>query len=239
MNKQKNILLTAAFGLIMSAISPQTGHTQSLTTQAVKSTSIKISALPFNITAPGTYVLTGNLTCSLLRSGSGPSLGAINISTAAAGPVVVDLNGFTITGPGSNSFAVTIGVLTTEGNTYPITIKNGTISNFEYALTGIGTAPKQNNLSDIIANNIVFDVTSTPTAVGYGINFVYVNSSSISNCTINGATVGIADSASVTGNSYNGITFLNTPFPLNVEQQSAPNSPFVLDHCLFSVPPAK
>jgi hypothetical protein len=239
MKKQKSILLMAALGLIMSALSAQTGYTQSVTTQTSKSASIQIKALPFNITTPGTYVLTGNLTSSLLRSGTGPSLGAINISTTVAGPVVVDLKGFTITGPGSNSFAVTIGALTTEGNTYPITIKNGTISNFEYGVTAVGTPTNQNNyfLSDIIVNNIVFDVTSTGTAVGYGINFVYVNSSTVSNCTFNGATYGIADYGSSTGNSYNGITFLNTPYPFIVWR--ALNSPFALDRCQFSAPPAQ
>ena len=39
------------------------------------STNIKVSSLPFNITAPGTYVLTGNLSYT-----SGSSFGAINIS---------------------------------------------------------------------------------------------------------------------------------------------------------------
>jgi len=55
--KQKNSLLIAVLGLTMSALAVQTAHTQLAST--AKPTSIKISALPFNITASGTYVLTG------------------------------------------------------------------------------------------------------------------------------------------------------------------------------------
>ena len=47
----KNTLLTAAVGLMMTAFSAQ-------------SADIKISSLPFQIVAPGTYVLTGNLSFS-------------------------------------------------------------------------------------------------------------------------------------------------------------------------------
>jgi hypothetical protein len=228
----RNILLTAALALTMSAFSAHAGNTQSVATKAGSPVGNPISTLPFNITAPGTYVLTGNLTSSLLRSGNWPCLGAINISTAVAGPVVVDLKGFTITGPGSNSFAVTIGALTTQGNTYPITIKNGIISNFEYGITASTSNPP--SLSKITVNNIAFNVTSTGTAVGYGVNFLGVNSSTVSNCTFNGATYGIADYGSVGGNRYNGITFLNTIYPFLVE-----GSPLVLDSCEFSAAPAQ
>ena len=67
----KNTLATAAFGLIMSALSASAAN-------------IKITSLPLDITAPGTYVLTGNLTS--------PSSGtAIHISSSIPGPVVLDL----------------------------------------------------------------------------------------------------------------------------------------------------
>jgi hypothetical protein len=62
--KLKNTLLMAVLGLTMSALTLHTAHAQVVQTQAAKSASIKISALPFNITAPGTYVLTGNLNYS-------------------------------------------------------------------------------------------------------------------------------------------------------------------------------
>jgi parallel beta-helix repeat protein len=210
----KHTLLTAALGLIMSALSAQSAN-------------IKISSLPFNITAPGTYVLTGNLTSSVTRTST--DTGAINISTAISGSVVVDLKGFTITGPGSNSFGVTIGSISSGvSNTYPITVRNGTIANFEYGVSAF-TQPQT---SDLTVNNIVFDVISTGTAVGYGINFGYVNSSTISNCTFNDATYGIADYSSAGGNRYNNNTFVNNVYPLIVE-----GGPITLTHCQFDGPP--
>jgi hypothetical protein len=75
--KLKSPLPMAAFGLLSV-----------LSAQAV---TIKISSLPFAITAPGTYVLTGNLT-------SPSASDAITIDASVTGPVVVDLKGFTLTG---------------------------------------------------------------------------------------------------------------------------------------------
>ena len=74
--------------------------------------------------------MTGNLTFSPL-SGT-----AITVSTALSGPVVIDLKGFTLTGPGLGLDIHTVGVgigfdaNTSVGNTYPITIRNGTLLNF-------------------------------------------------------------------------------------------------------------
>jgi hypothetical protein len=75
-------ILTAALCLIVSAITVYTVHAQS---------NIKISSLPFNITAPGTYALTGDLTFSSL------SQAGISISTAIPGPVVLAPEGTAIT----------------------------------------------------------------------------------------------------------------------------------------------
>jgi hypothetical protein len=142
---------------------------------------------------------------------------------------VVDLKGFTITGPGSNSFGVTIGSISSGvSNAYPITVRNGTITNFEYGVSAITQTP----LSDITVNKIVFDVISTGTAVGYGINFFSVNSSTINNCTFNDATYGIADYGSVGGNRYDNITFVRNVYPLIVE-----GGPITLNHCQFDGSP--
>ena len=85
----KNTLLTAAFALIMSALSAQ-------------SADIPILALPFKITAPGTYVLTRNLIYSLAANVAPGSPGspppAITISSTTPGQIVLDLKGFSITG---------------------------------------------------------------------------------------------------------------------------------------------
>jgi hypothetical protein len=183
--------------------------------------------LPFNITAPGTYVLTGNLTSTVTRIQGGFN-GSINISTAIAGPVVVDLKGFIITGPGSNSFCVSIGA-TPSGvsNTYPIIIQNGTMQNFEYGVLAVSDGTS--SVSGLTVNKIVFDIISTGNAEGYGVNFDNVGFSTISNCTINGATYGIGDYGSPGGNSYNNNTFVGNVFPLLVE-----GGPFTLDRCQFA-----
>jgi hypothetical protein len=53
-------LLTATLSLIMSAVTHNVDG-QTATTQVVKATSIPISYLPFNITAPGDYYLVTDL----------------------------------------------------------------------------------------------------------------------------------------------------------------------------------
>jgi hypothetical protein len=134
----KTTLLVPAFGLIMSALTVHSGYAQAVPTQAAKSTSIKISSLPFRIATPGTYVLTGNLTFSGTSSNPG---GGINISTGVAGPVVVDLKGFTISGPGGG-YAITIGVISYgSSNVYPITIRNGTIANSQFGIVAGSSSP--------------------------------------------------------------------------------------------------
>jgi hypothetical protein len=59
--RSKNILQTAALGLTMSALAVQTATAQTVTAQAAPPTNIPISSVPFVISAPGTYVLTGDL----------------------------------------------------------------------------------------------------------------------------------------------------------------------------------
>jgi hypothetical protein len=96
--------LMAALSLIMSALP--------VTAQSVAATAtIKISVLPFTVTAPGTYVLVSDLACA-------PSSYAITIPTNLTGPVIVDLKGFTITGAGID-----------VENNYPAVLSSITISN--------------------------------------------------------------------------------------------------------------
>jgi hypothetical protein len=101
--RSKNILLTAALSLITSALTPHIAHAQTALAQAVKKASIPITQLPYNITAPGTYVLTGNMSYI-----SGSSFGAISIIGPITGPVVVDLKGFTITSDVADSKACVV-----------------------------------------------------------------------------------------------------------------------------------
>jgi hypothetical protein len=221
--KLKSTLVMAAFGLLSA-----------LTVQAAN---IKISSLPFNITAPGTYVLTGNLTSPISSSG----LGSINISPAIVGSVVVDLSGFTITGPGPwQSGGITIGVLvgvsgTVIPNTNLITIRHGVIKNF-------GTGVECLAVSNIAVNNIAFNLPTTVDVIGIsGVSFYNTASSTVSNCvfnlngTTNGVTYGITDHLSAGGNSYNNDTFVNVLYPFLFEQ--AATSSLVLNRCQFAEPP--
>jgi hypothetical protein len=121
----QSTLLMAAFGLL-SALSAQAAN-------------IKISALPFTITSPGTYVLSSNLSFTT----GNPGDSAISIASNIQGPVTINLNGFTISGGISSDRAITINS-TNEGL---ISIKNGKISNFGYGLVVGGDNVDISNLT--------------------------------------------------------------------------------------------
>lgn len=216
-------------------VSPTLGLTSNITAQAApkKWANITISTLPFTITAPGTYVLTGNLTA--------PSDVAILISPPIAGSVVLDLKGFTLTGSGSG---LAVDIYTNgPGTQYPITIQNGTISNFSNGISANGTEPPppgQGHLFDITINNIVFNISNDTTTYHYGITFTRVDSSIISNCTFSGGVLdyGIWDVFSNGGNTYKNDTFTNIDFQLFVENFGG-NIPTILNSCQFVSPPKK
>jgi hypothetical protein len=115
------ILLLAALGQIMSAT-------------AVQAANIQITYLPYTISAPGTYVLTKNMS---YPSSQGA---AITILKTIPGPVVLDFKGYAITWTGTTgdeAFGVFIGILGPSlVNTYPITIKNGTINGLLLSING-------------------------------------------------------------------------------------------------------
>src|SRR6476660_2337273 len=94
--KLKNTLLLDNFSLITTIV-------------AASGANVPIMTLPLYITTPGTYVLNKNL--SYLATNNTP---AIVIANNITGAVIVDLNGFTITGGGETSqnnvsFGVSIG----------------------------------------------------------------------------------------------------------------------------------
>jgi hypothetical protein len=219
--KLKTPLLMAAFGLL-SAFSAQSAN-------------IKISSLPFAITAPGTYVVTGNL--NFLVSPNGNTVAAITISTAIQGPVILDLKGFTLTGAGGDSLGVGIGLFagTNGPNSYPITVRNGSLVNFGFGVWAEGLSFAL--MSDITVNNLVIHLGSTGQAGnGAGILFASAVSSTISNCTFSGGTYGIEDTASAGGNNYSNDTFIGVN-PLLVTTQNG-GIPQVIKQCQFDGPPA-
>jgi hypothetical protein len=92
-------------------------------TDGVRAPGTPISSLPFTITQPGSYYLTRNLS---VASGNGITINADGVT--------LDLMGFTLSGPGSNtgSYGITSDGVTTRRNN---TIRNGVLRGW-----GIGVA---------------------------------------------------------------------------------------------------
>jgi hypothetical protein len=212
-------LLFIAFGLFLDALSTQAAPPAT------------ISSLPHTITASGTYVLAGNLSSS-----DSTNAAAIRIQTNIPGPVTVDLKGFTLTGGGGNSVGIGIGILagTTESNSYPITIQNGTLANFAFGVwaqcgTGIG-------LSQVTVRNLSIDTNGQDAGNGgTGVLFRMVASSTISNCTFHAGSFGIEDVNSLGGNRYINDRFVSTN-PLFITGQDD-GVPTILNNCQFDRPP--
>lgn len=177
------------------------------------------------ITAPGTYVLTGDLICPT----TAPN--AIDIQPPSAGPVIVDLKGFSITGGGA-----TTGVNILGGpNPYPITVRNGTIKSVSF---GVWAESNQlaNALSNITLANLNLFMVEPPADNSTGVLFGgWVENSTIRNCTINNATYGITDVLSPGGNLYSNITMTNVALPLNLDPAQA-SPTVVLERCEFGPP---
>jgi Right handed beta helix region len=201
------------------------------------SATIPISSLPFTITAPGTYVVTRNLTFS---PPSGNTLAtAITVSTALSGPVVIDLKGFTLTGSGSASLTVGVGIgfvaNTSVPNAYPITIRNGTLLNFGFGVwaeldgSGIG-------ITDLTVHNLTFTGQPADAGNGHAVTFRQVSSSTVNNCTFNSGNVGISDQESNGGNTYNNNIFNKCRGPLSIEV--ADDQALILSRCQLEAPPA-
>jgi hypothetical protein len=206
--------LTAAFSLL-SVLSAQAAN-------------IKISQLPFAITAPGTYVVTGNLNFPATTN-----VAAITISTAIQGPVIVDLKGFTLTGAAGYSVGVGIGSFAgTQSipNTSPITVRNGALTNFAFGVWAENGAV----LSSIDLQNVAILIGGTSGVNNACVIFSKVELSTISNCSFTDGSIGIEDTQSPGGNIYANDTFTNVT-PLFVSGQNGGVSS-VLNRCAFQAP---
>jgi hypothetical protein len=170
---------------------------------------IKIAALPFTITAPGYYELTGNLYSSV---------DAITINPQVAGKVVLNLAGFTIT---SYPYPKTAISIPPTSLAISVLIENGIIADCEYGvLANYGCAPNQ-FLANIHVSNITFYHNGLA-----DVSWGNMNSSSVDNCSFIGncGLYGIQDAGSQTGNTYvnnytNGIYqtfFVTSPFTAGV-----------------------
>jgi hypothetical protein len=201
---------------------------------------IVISALPFHITAPGTYTFTKNLTATAPQEGAKV---ALDISPGLLGPVVLDLGGFTLTALGADSVGILIGGLVSDptvGNSFPITIENGTISACSFGVwSGAGLL-----MNDITIKKLTINVLaqSNPAGNAVGILLERTDNATIRNVTFNAPpsnppSIGIQDDFSHGGNSYSGITFNGFQTLLVVVPDSPTPAP-ILNNVSFAEPVA-
>ena len=157
----------------------------------------------------------------------------------SSGTVIVDLKGFTITGNGGTSVGVTIGSAFTGpqvSNAFPITVRNGTLKNLDvgvWAQTGQGTF-----LTDIEINNLTISCTvPAPNGITACVEFGYVNSSTVRNCTFSDAIYGIREVLSNGGNLYTKVTFyISVETRLELGPNGNDLSTVILDDCRFEPP---
>lgn len=107
-------IISAVFALL--AVAAPSARAANGVVQIDQSKVTVAGGFPFKISAPGSYILTGNLTVP-------SAVDAIDI--VATDPVTLDLNGFTITG---NTIALTFGI---NSNSSHLTMRNGTIRHFQ------------------------------------------------------------------------------------------------------------
>ena len=135
---------------------------------------------PFTIGTSGSYHLTGNLTVA----------GTTNAINVTVSNVTIDLNGFSITGPGSTE-SIPIGI--NASGQSDVTVENGTVTGFG---TGVEVGPSG------IVKNVHAD------ANGGGISGA--NNSLIQGCTANnstqpgGAAIFCVAACAISGNTANG-----------------------------------
>jgi hypothetical protein len=201
---RKTASIIAVLGLALLASAPAFGQT--VTT---------ITALPFGITKPGTYILAADLTTN---PGSSGGAGAISIDLSRflpPGNVVLDLNGHTISGNGAPA-GMTVSLRDLGYNT---TIMNGTFDGFIY---GIETAASGNN-SRFLVDNITFKSTNFNSIA---IDLSKTNRAVISRCKFVGVMrVGVLDQYSALGNTYSNLNF-DGKQSVNIQEGGTDGSPW-------------
>ena len=236
---KKNVLLTAALGLIISAVTAQAAPMEPATAKAGKSTII--TALPFTIVTPGIYELASYL------SGQFPSRAGtdITINVNVPGKVVLDLKGFTLipyeTSDHLSSFGYSEDAIDVLAGT-DISIENGIIGTAAYSFGtaiyvnanatgpyGSGANPIPtglNFLSGVTIKNVSFDNQL------YDIVFNQVNLSTIKDCFFYLGNYGIFDTGSQYGNTYVNNSFVDMRYALTVASRFSQ----VLQRCRFTQP---
>ena len=179
----------AALGLVMSATSILTAPAAGANGNTV------ITALPYTISGPGTYILKSNLSYPATSTKIPP---AITVAPVAAGAVILDLKGFTLNGPGLFGSDSLIAITGDGSTAHPVTIQNGT-------LIGGAIGINVSSTYGVLIKNVTLG-----TAVN-GIDFSGVGNSAVNGCKFVGPYIdggdGIIDRNSSGGNSYNNDTF--------------------------------
>jgi hypothetical protein len=162
---------------------------------------IPISALPASITSPGSYRLTGDLSCSA-------SVPAITINSPKAGEIVLDLNGFTISAVAGVSNPPGVYILNPTNS--KILVKNGGVASFFTGVYVNDSSVATKWVTNIQIENVNFGND------GYAsVNFYQANGCSVTSCSFSGqADFGIKDAASETGNKFLDNTFDGTQFTI-------------------------
>ena len=139
----------------------------------------KITNLPYTITAPGAYYLTGNLSYT---GGNGITI------NPAVNNVTIDLMGFVLTGPGNNNYT---GIFISSWN-YNVEVRNGTVTGWKYGVNGGGTNQRAvgvravGNTYGIVLgyNALIKDCTATQGSFAAGYYALGITSGTISGCTV-------------------------------------------------------
>ncbi len=151
-----------------------------------------ISSIPINLTSPGSYYLTTNLTQTV--SGGGIILGSHNIT--------LDLNGFSLIG--TNGPAVSIGVAAPSTRTN-IVIRNGTVRNWNMGISLQG-----------LSAGIIIDQVRVVDNSSNGVSFN--TGTLVSRCVVHrngghGISIGGSDNlirdCQITENGLDGVTMAN------------------------------
>lgn len=162
-------LMVAAGTALAGPLSPPAGpisSTYKTLTEIEPRTAL--SSVPFTITQPGSYYLTGNMTLAANQVGI----------EVLADNVTVDLNGFAIDGGGVSEDGVRVGA-SGVGGRKNVVIKNGTIR---------GTA--KDGIDAFASTNVRVENVSVDTATG-GTGIITGKNAVISNCVVRNTGAGV------------------------------------------------
>jgi hypothetical protein len=170
----------------------------SFTAASSQAATTTITALPFTITAPGTYVLASDMT--ITSTWSGVVAIYINVTSSVpggpvpTGNVILDLGGHTIHGGAFYGVRVS--------STGYITVMNGTLDGFS---PGIDVAMGGGSFSHLLIDNITFKSTKNNTS---GITMAKTNGAVVSRCNFIGPMLcGIYDHYSTIGSTFINLNF--------------------------------